>query len=356
MNLWAIFLTGLTTGGITCLAIQGGLLATAMTKQVEVPLKGRKRKGQTVTAIQVTRDMGPVLYFLAAKLLAYIVLGLLLGALGEVVQITPGVQAAMQIFAGLFLLATALNMLNVHPIFRYVAIQPPRFLTRMVRNQATSESLFAPLLLGAMTVLIPCGTTQAMMVLAISSGSALLGALIMGVFILGTAPTFAVLGFAATKLGTGSLRKTFATAAALLIVVLGFWSLDAGLKLSGAPFAPSRLLAGLFAQPEVQIAEATVVGDRQELTITVDDRGCHPNIAYVRGDLPVRLWMETNGTFSCARAFSVPSLNIMQVLPDSGRTAVDLPALGSGSLRYMCSMGMFEGVLVVKQQEVSLND
>ena len=30
MNLWVIFLTGLTIGGLTCLAVQGGLLASVI--------------------------------------------------------------------------------------------------------------------------------------------------------------------------------------------------------------------------------------------------------------------------------------------------------------------------------------
>src|SRR5438094_6748859 len=127
MNLWVIFLTGLTTGGLTCLAVQGGLLASAMTRQITVPVTttrhGHKSKAAknkinaTLTSIQLPKDPWPVVYFLAAKLLAYTLLGFLLGALGSALQITPTLQAIMQIVAGVFMLATALNMLNVHPIF-----------------------------------------------------------------------------------------------------------------------------------------------------------------------------------------------------------------------------------------------
>src|SRR5258708_14127029 len=165
MNLWVIFFTGLTTGGVTCLAVQGGLLASAMTRQVTVPVltphkkrKGPKAKNKTapsLTSTQLPKDPWPIVYFLAAKLLAYTVLGFLLGMLGSALQITPTAQAIMQIVAGLFMLATALNMLNVHPIFRYAVIQPPKFLTRLVRNQAKSQEVFAPAILGLMTVFIP---------------------------------------------------------------------------------------------------------------------------------------------------------------------------------------------------------
>lgn len=90
----------------------------------------------------------------------------------------------MQIVAGLFMLATAFNMLNIHPIFRYFVVQPPKALIRLLRNQAKSEALIAPSLLGPLTVLITCGTTQAMAIITISSGNPFAGALIMGVFTL----------------------------------------------------------------------------------------------------------------------------------------------------------------------------
>src|SRR5262249_47251638 len=145
---------------------------------------------ETLTSVQWATNPWPVVYFLAAKLFAYMVVGALLGALGSVLQISSPVQAVLQITAAIFMIGTALNMLNVHPFLRYFVIQPPKALTRLVRNQAKSQDVFTPALLGLMTVLIPCGTTQAMEALAITSGSAILGALILFSFVLGTSPTF----------------------------------------------------------------------------------------------------------------------------------------------------------------------
>ena len=60
---------------------------------------------------------------------------------------------------------------------------------------------------GPRPVLLPCGITLSMEVLAIASGSALSGAAIMGVFVIGTPPLFAVPGYvarrSATALGAG---------------------------------------------------------------------------------------------------------------------------------------------------------
>lgn len=175
MDLGLIFITGLTTGGLTCLAVQGGLLMTALSQHQVTDEK-----------LTLTDASLPVSAFLIAKLIAYAILGFLLGGLGNAFRITPTVQGIMQVVAGLFMIITAFSLLDVHPIFRYFQIKPPKFITKRIRAQAKSGDIFAPAILGAMTVFIPCGTTQAMMILAISSASALDGALIMTAFILGT--------------------------------------------------------------------------------------------------------------------------------------------------------------------------
>ena len=69
MNLWTVFLTGLFTGGLTCLAVQGGLLAATLSqKQADNLTQKVKQAGSTL----------PILSFLTAKITAYTFLGFLL--------------------------------------------------------------------------------------------------------------------------------------------------------------------------------------------------------------------------------------------------------------------------------------
>jgi uncharacterized protein len=351
LNLWLIFITGLTTGGLTCLAVQGGLLATAITrqKQVEVSRQAQQGTGSTTqTSIQLPDNPRPIVYFLAAKLVSYTLLGFLLGALGSVVQLSPTVRAVMLLLAGLFMIATALNMLNVHPIFRYAVIQPPRFLTRLVRDQAKSEEVFAPVLLGAMTVFIPCGTTQAMEVLALTSGLPLQGALTMFFFILGTIPTFFMLGFAATQ-ARGKARFAFSFAAAVLVLGLGLYSLDSGLKLADSPFAPGLALSKLFQPRSLDSAvEGREVDGVQELVIDVYPTSYSPNYFVAESGKPIRLLMVTNSAYGCTRSFTVPSLGIQIVLPETGETPIDIPPQQAGTLHFTCGMGMYSGSIVIQ--------
>jgi len=91
-------------------------------------------------------------------------------------------------------------MLNVHPIFRHFAIEPPRFITRYIRKKARNSSdWFTPLFLGTMTVLIPCGVTQAMMAVALATGDAAQAAALMFAFTLGTSPVFFAVAYFATQ-------------------------------------------------------------------------------------------------------------------------------------------------------------
>ena len=297
----------------------------------------------------------PIALFLGAKLLAYTVLGGLLGWLGSVLQLSPYSRAALQIGIGIFMLATAARLFNLHPIFRYFVIEPPRFLTRFIRRYAKqSESTAAtPLFLGTLTILIPCGVTQAMMLLAVGTGSPLLGAAIMFAFVLGTSPVFFGLAYLATRLGE-AMQTRFLQFAGAVVLVLGLVSIEGGLNLMGSPYSFSNLLNSV----SVSIAEAA--GDSQvvaaaepdasgAITIRVYNTGYSPNLIRAPAGKAVRLTVVTSGTTGCTRAFVIPSLGYQRVLPESGLTPIDIPArAASGNLRYTCSMGMYSGYFEFK--------
>jgi len=191
-NFWLAFITGLTTGGLSCFAVQGGLLTSAIV--------GRKEKG--------------ILMFLVAKLIAYSILGFILGFLGSEIRISTNFQGTLQLFVGIYMLATALRLLDIHPIFRYLVIQPPKAFFKLIRKSSETKSFFTPAILGFLTVLIPCGITQAMMILAIGTGSPLWAAGIMFFFVLGTSPVFFLIGLAAVEL---LKNKLFSYVAAIFI-------------------------------------------------------------------------------------------------------------------------------------------
>lgn len=337
MNFWVIFLTGLTVGGLTCLAVQGGLLASTIAAREESDLESGSKKKHTIFA---------TLAFLVTKLAAYTILGFILGAFGGVLNISSNVQTIMQFVAGVYMVLIALNLLNAHPIFRYAVIQPPRFLTRIVRNQSKSKDLFAPAFLGAMTIFIPCGTTIAMETLAISSANALLGALTMFFFVLGTTPLFFGVGFLTTILGDNFQGK-FLKLAGLIVLYLGITSANGALVAAGSPVSlPSVTIDLSGNRNQVQDTQnSTPITQNPEIDIKAN--GYFPNLIRVKKGETVNLTLKSTDAFSCASAFRIPSLNIAKNLQPNDTQLISFVPTKAGKIQFNCSMGMYRGVIEV---------
>ena len=360
----ATFITGLTAGGLSCFAVQGGLLSGSIARQVENSLAQQATGG----AAQSGRSMAlAVLLFLSAKLAAYTLLGLGLGWLGSVFFLSAGLKGAIQIVIGLFLLGNALRMLNVHPIFRYFTFEPPSQFTRFIRRVSKgNDRLATPLFLGALTVLIPCGVTQSAMAVAMGTGDPLLGAAIMFAFVLGTSPTF----FGITVLAAGmakAFQKFFYPVVAVITLLLGLYTIDGGLNIIGSPFSVSALVQSLSDTPQPVSAQAAPAASSTApspaatsaaanpatastaptvLKINVINSGYSPNRLSAPSGKPIQLQLVTQNTQSCSRAFVIAALNIEKVLPATGQTTIDLPPQKAGTtLRFACSMGMYTGTI-----------
>lgn len=370
MNFFLIFITGLTTGGLSCLAMQGGLLASVIANQKdqerdEIIAKtkpSKKKKGyiQTLesTATEKTNftlksfdtlDWLPVAMFLGAKLIAHVALGFLLGLLGSAISLSLGVRLAFQTFTALFMLATAMNLLDVHPIFRYVVFQPPKFIQRMVRNSGRSKALFAPAILGFLTIFIPCGVTQAMEVLAINSGNPIYGALIMFFFVLGTTPLFAVLGVATAKLAEG-WYKNFTRLAAISLVGMALYSLNGVMIVLDSPITAQKVLAPIqtaFSGPPEWYGDASGQVTNNNPVIQVLNNGYSPKVVRVQKNMPVTLTLQSKDTYSCALSFVLKEFGISAFLKATDTQSFTFTPTKAGKYTFTCSMGMYTGTLEV---------
>lgn len=318
-NIWLPLITGITSGGLSCFAVQGGLLASALSQKNTGNIKFVKEKS--------------ILMFLAAKLFAYTILGAVLGTIGSSVVISPILQGWLLILVGLYMLITAGRLLDLHPAFRYFVIQPPKVFMRLVRKGSQAESFFAPAFLGALTILIPCGVTQAMMLLAISSGSSYLGASTMFFFVLGTSPVFFLIGLAATNL---LKNKAFAVLASLFIFILGIMSLNSGQILRGSAHTIQNYWTVL-----TNSMETAKVGN--VVNISVSSGGYKADVNTLKIGVPVKLNLITKDVRSCALAFTIPAYNITKLLPSTGTTTIEFTPTKLGNLTFACSMGMYSG-------------
>src|SRR5215207_1281484 len=352
------FITGLTTGGLSCLAVQGGLLASSLAHQIEqdylwqaAHAERKKQRGKKTQAQPRTSTAIPILLFLVAKITAYTLLGALLGLLGSYLTLSPATRAVLMILIGVFMLGNALRMFNVHPIFRYFSIAPPKFITRYIRRTAKGTDTVTPLFLGALTVFIPCGVTQAMMAAALGTSSLAMGAALMFAFTVGTSPVFFIVAYLTTELGA-RLEKFFMRFVAVVVLILGLVTVNGGLNILGSPLSFQNLTRSLFpsssrSEPAAQSSQPAAA--EGEVVLYVQNEGYFPQTLSAPAGKDFKLNLVTDQTYSCSRDFVIPALDYYELLPDTGTVQINIPAQEQGStLFFTCSMGMYTGQIVFK--------
>jgi sulfite exporter TauE/SafE len=347
------FITGLTTGGLSCLAVQGGLLATSLARQIEQDIlhAGPAAKKSQPRGRGLRPNIAlPIGLFLLAKLVVYTLLGGLLGLLGSYLTLAPTTRAIMLLAIGVFMVGNGLRMLELHPIFRYFNLEPPKFITRYIRRTAKSSTdAVTPLFLGALTVLIPCGVTQAMMAAALGTGSAAAGAVLMFAFTLGTSPVFFLVAYMATQIGA-RLEKAFMRFVAIVVLLLGLYTFDSGLNLIGAPSVGGLVRQAFPTAASTETPQESGTAREGVLVLNVENNGYFPGTLHAPAGQDLTLELVTDGTRSCARDFVIPVLEVYQLLPETGRVSVTIPAQDSGTqIRFTCSMGMYTGKIVFDQ-------
>ncbi|MER6316849.1 sulfite exporter TauE/SafE family protein [Streptomyces sp. NPDC001581] len=328
-----LFLAGVTTGlfagGASCAAVQGGLLAGAVGRRTTAwPAEARERSGL----------FAPVTAFLGAKLASHALLGAVLGLVGAAVQPGPQARAILLVASAVLMVVFALDMLGVRAV-RHLVPRLPASWGRRVRRSAKSTAVTTPAVLGFLTVLIPCGVTLSVELIAVTSGSPYAGAAVMAGFVLGTGPLFAVLGFflrSAAKLWQG--RLTWVTGVVVLLVAL--WTLGSGLRLGGwwPTATPQAVAAGGPAETVRTAADGT-----QTITVEARTNSYTPAAVSARAGVPTKLVVATRGTNGCVRSFVVPDRGVQEVLPVTGETVIDLGTPKTGTLSFTCGMGMYGG-------------
>ena len=316
------------------MAVQGGLLATTVASRGA----GSGSAGQRAW---------PILSFLAAKLVVYTLLGFLLGWLGSLMQITLRFQAILMIAVALFMIGTALALLDVHPVFRFFILEPPAFLRRLVRRQSKQDHWFAPAILGAFTIFIPCGTTQAMMALAVASGHPVWGALILFTFVLGTSPLFFFVGYSMEWLKT-VLARRFAPLAASVIIIMAVWNMNAGAILLGSPVSVQSVAAEVYCTVTFCDRPVLAYNPSQQVTITIESNGYRVDPPVIPAGKQISLTLKNENGRGCTQAFTIPTLGISQVVPVGQTKTISFTAPEApGTLAYSCGMGMYGGAFTV---------
>lgn len=83
-----------------------------------------------------------------------------------------------------------------------------------------------------------------------------------------------------------------------------------------------------------------MVDGKQIIEIKVKG-GYKPKKSLAKAGIPTILRFETNGTFDCSSAVTIPNMKINKNLPSVGSTDIEIGAPSAGTLNGTCSMGMY---------------
>src|SRR3989344_4274612 len=202
------FVIGIIASLSTCMAVVGGLLLSMSTTFA--------KEGDRVK---------PQILFHVGRIIAFFVLGGVIGALGSVFQFGAAGTAALGIIIGLVMLILGINLLDVFPWAKRLQTSMPKFLSHRALNVQKLNHTLTPFLVGIVTFFLPCGFTQSMQIFTLSTGSFLQGGMTMLMFALGTLPVLAVMSFSSLSIRNSSKAGIFYKSAGLIVILFALFNL-----------------------------------------------------------------------------------------------------------------------------------
>lgn len=88
------------------------------------------------------------------------------------------------------------------------------------------------------------------------------------------------------------------------------------------------------------IQNVSIVDGKQIIEIKAKG-GYSPRVSTAKAGIPTILRFNTKGTFDCSSSIRIPSMNISELLPNSGSKDIDLGTQKVGTLQGSCGMGMY---------------
>ena len=319
-SLVALFGLGIVASLSTCLATTGGFLLA-------------------YTSVEKTRSK--IAWVHLGRLAAFGVGGLFLGAIGGALPSLGGLYGWISLVLGIGFIFVGLHLLGLTPSLASMGIRIPARASSFADKIARRRGKATPFVVGALTFILPCGFTQTAQALALASGSASRGALMLLAFSLGTLPVL----IGVTLFGSSAKPRhrvlRLATGAILLLFALS--QIEAGLAIMGSSFT----INGLF-HPSAPAAQPVVTdGQEQAVVMQVTDRGYSPDQIVLKKGIPVKWDIRASDNLGCASSIVVPQYNIRQSL-SAGSNIIRFTPTETGTIPFSCSMGMVRGTFIVE--------
>ncbi|PIR08049.1 hypothetical protein COV53_05060 [Candidatus Gottesmanbacteria bacterium CG11_big_fil_rev_8_21_14_0_20_37_11] len=348
-SLFVVLLIGITAGFSTCMALVGGLVLGVSARFSE--------KHPDATPMEKFK---PHLYFNAGRIVSYIIFGAIIGLAGSFFQLSGIGLGFLTIAVSLVMLLMGIQLTGIFPRLEDVKITLPVGLARILGLHKKNDGEYSnknSAIMGGLTFFLPCGFTQAMQLYAMTTGNPVSGALIMGIFAIGTAPGLLGVG-GLTSVVKGAFAQSFFRLAGLVVILLSLFNLSNGLNLTGLSSILSSRNSNVLAATDTLLENGN-----QIIRMTQDAGGYKPNSFIVKKDIPVRWIIDSKDPNTCAASIVSDKLNVRKNL-HPGENVIEFTPTEEGIIRFTCSMGMFTGSIsvvgnsggAVKEQALAAND
>lgn len=334
-GVYMALIIGLTAGVSTCMALVGGLVLGLSAKHAE--------KHPTATTAQKFR---PHIFFNISRILTFTLLGGLIGAMGSAFQLQGMALGLLTIVVGVVMLALGLQLTNVFPRLSNGGLTLPAGLSRRLGLNTHRDREYShknAVILGALSFFLPCGFTQAMQLYAISTGSFTTGALVMGLFALGTMPGLLGVG-ALTSAFSGEKAKRFFRIVGVAVVAMALVNLSNGYNLTGFQGPISNAFSGISLGGEDKT-------DKDAAGVS-SDYVLKAKYAVASGMIPKEFTIKANQSYvlevepledgvGCMSTVLIPRLNNnIQYLVKGETLSLPFKVGGPGTYKITCAMGV----------------
>lgn len=193
-----------------CIGMCGGIVIAYTSTKVEANWTKTKQ------------SISHLLYSIG-RIVTYVTIGSIFGYFGQVVTFNKTANGILLLLTGTLMILVGFSLigkLKFLTLIEHSVSKSPMY-QNTFKKLIRSNSLFSFYLLGMLNGLLPCGFVYFFAITAISTGSALNGAIVMLVFGISTIPALFSLGFFVGMFKQSGLRHLMIKLAAILVVLYG---------------------------------------------------------------------------------------------------------------------------------------
>ena len=355
MGYGLIFLIGILTS-VHCVAMCGAINLSACSMGPAAPAKFASAPAAAASAHSSDEPadgraaIGPSFLYNLGRVIAYTVIGALVGGLGSVISFTGALRGVVIALAGLFMILMGINLLGLFPRLARFVPHLPKTLGRQL-NKARQKTGNRPLVIGLLNGLMPCGPLQAMQLYALSTGSPVSGAIAMFLFAVGTVPLMFTLGAVSTLL-TQKFSRTMIRVSSMLVVTLGLVMLQNGLSLAGVQLPSQRPVVAAASQPATAAdpgapaSAAENIGDVQVIRTKLQPNAYEPITVQVGKSVRWIMTADKASLNGCNRELYIPEYDLTKQL-ELGENIIEFTPTKTGVYPFSCWMGMINSQITV---------